>query len=306
MVELNLLGKNELWIIDVILRDVNLSTVAGAVAQVLGLGRDEVLVADARADCIVLDIMREHMNAEQIIGKRAKLLSELSKVRGLTITDETDIHSEGILGFISLDRNVAEKAIEESTKIVQELKEKVAKRCIVYPTGFELIKGYVQDTNTASIVEDLKREGYAVDVGQVLNDDEHSIASKITEAVDSGYGIVILTGGVGAEDKDRTIEGILKIDHSAATPYIIKYQVGNGRHAKDGVRIAVGRVGEATIVALPGPTDEVKLALGPLVKGLSQKLDKHRLANEVAGALRERLRHAMNKSEYGVEMHRAF
>jgi len=297
MVELNLLGKNELWITSVTLRDVNLSTVAAAVAQVLELGKNEVLVTDVGANCIVLDIMREQMDSKQIIGKRTELLNELRKVQGLMVTEKTDVHSEGVLGFLSLDRNVAEKAIQKSARMVQEIKERISKRCIVYPTGFELINRYIQDTNTPSIAQELGREGFAVDIGQVVDDDEYMIASKITEAVDSGYGLVILTGGVGAEKKDRTIEAILRIDHSAATPYIIKYEVGTGRHAKDGVRIGVGKVGETTIVALPGPTDEVKLALRPLIEGLYQKLDTHSLANQVAEVLRERLRHGINKLE---------
>ena len=290
MTDVNLLGKRELWITNLTLRDVNLSTVAGIVAKVLGLRIGDVLVTDVRENYIVLDIIRDVVNAEQIFGKRRELLDELSKVPGLTVTEKTDIHSEGILGFISLDKDVARRVIQESRRMVEEIKKKIGRRCIVYPTGSELIRGYIQDTNTPLIAEKLMRRGYTVDVGQTIDDDEHLIASKIIEAVDSGYGLVVLTGGVGAEHKDRTVEGVLKTDPSAATPYIIKYKVGTGRHAKDGVRIAVGRVGETSIVALPGPTEELKLALEPLIQSLSQGLDKHTLANQIAEALRERLR----------------
>jgi molybdenum cofactor synthesis domain-containing protein len=297
MTKLNLLGKRELWISGIALRNVNLSTVADVVAKVLGLERGEVIVTDAGEDHMVVDIVRENVNAEQIFGKRQELLDGLSKVPGLTVTKSTDFHSEGALGFISLNKDVARRLIQDSMKMSEEIKEKIRRRCIVYPTGYELIKGYVQDTNTPLIADALKRRGYTVDVGHTIDEDENLVASKILEAVDSGYGLVVLTGGVGAEYKDRTVEGVLKVDALASTPYVVKYKVGTGRHLKDGVRIAVGKIGETVIVALPGPTDEVKLALEPLAQGLSLRFDKSALANRIAEALREEMRSKMTKTQ---------
>jgi len=90
----------------------------------------------------------------------------------------------------------------------------------------------------------------------------------------------------------------LSLDPCAATPYICSFEKGTGRHAKDGVRIAVGRVAEALIVALPGPNDEVLSSMDVLVRGLGSHLDKHALAEEIAINLREKLREKMHSSHH--------
>lgn len=103
--------------------------------------------------------------------------------------------------------------------------------------------------------------------------------------------IRLITGGVGAEDKDRTIEAVLMVDPKAATPHILKYELGVGRHQhKDSVRIAVGKISQTLIVALPGPNDEVQLGLEALVKGLAAELRKDTLAENIATSLKERMK----------------
>lgn len=96
--------------------------------------------------------------------------------------------------------------------------------------------------------------------------------------------------GVGAEDKDRTIEAVLRLDPEAATPYICKYQKGTGRHHKEGVKIAVGMVSGSLVIALPGPNDEVNASLEVLTEGLKVGSNKLVLAESIAEALRKRLR----------------
>ena len=115
-------------------------------------------------------------------------------------------------------------------------------------------------------------------------------------------GLIITTGGVGAEDKDCTVEALLRVDPAAATPYIIKFKIGTGRHIKDGVRIAVGEVGISRFVALPGPTREVKLGLDRLLESQAKKWDKAETADHIASALRETWRghgHGMGHSSKG-------
>jgi molybdopterin biosynthesis enzyme MoaB len=144
----------------------------------------------------------------------------------------------------------------------------------------------------------LGSEGFTVDIGPVLRDDTDSISAALIDAVDHGYGLIITTGGVGAESKDRTVEAVLKLDHQAATPYIMKYQKGTGRHEKEGVRIAVGSVGPIFMVSLPGPNDEVRMSVETLIFGLKNGLDKRSMAEEIARTLKskyislhERMRH---------------
>lgn len=284
-----MLGKTEIWIENVHLKNVDLGEIARVTAEVLELRNDEVIVTDVRENKLVLDVLRKTIYAEQIFGKKDELLKRLSEIPGVTVTEETTIHSEGVLGFIALDKETANKVVERSKQMMEEMRDKIAKRVIVFPTGFEVKRGMIKDTNTPLIAEWFKREGYTVTRGCPLDDDENHIASNIINAISMGYGVIIITGGVGAEDKDRTVEGILKVDPDAATPYIVKYEVGTGRHVKEGVKIAVGKVGEATIIALPGPTEEVKLCLEPVVQGLLQGLNKHELANKIANVLRARL-----------------
>ena len=69
---------------------------------------------------------------------------------------------------------------------------------------------------------------------------------------------------------------------------MVKFTKGTGRHVKDGVRIAVGNEGLSTIVSLPGPHDEVELAVPVLLQGLAEAWDKARLADALAAVLAEK------------------
>jgi nicotinate-nucleotide pyrophosphorylase len=51
-------------------------------------------------------------------------------------------------------------------------------------------------------------------------------------------------------------------------------QVRTGRHKKDGVKIAVGEYNGTLIISLPGPNDEVKASLEPIVNGLKAGFEK--------------------------------
>jgi len=127
-------------------------------------------------------------------------------------------------------------------------------------------------------------------MGGILPDSVGAISYQLEKALDEGFGLILTTGGVGAEEKDCTVEALLRIDPSAATPYILKFEPGTGRHAKDGVRIAVGRVGISRIVALPGPTREVKEGLERVLEGLAKDWDKGQIAEHIASGLREKWR----------------
>jgi molybdopterin biosynthesis enzyme MoaB len=131
--------------------------------------------------------------------------------------------------------------------------------------------------------------GYQADAGEAIEDDVLLIAGKIRRAIQNGYGLVITTGGVGAEDKDKTVEAILTLDPRAVTPYIAKFQKGTGRHDKDGVRIAAASVDSTLIIALPGPNDEVKSGIDILLQAIEKGLGKEELAQLLAEALRGKL-----------------
>ena len=286
--EVNLLGKTELWIKNIYLNDVDLSEIARAVSETLKLGRDEVIVTDAGEDYVVVDILRNTLEAENIYGRKKELLDRLKTIPGVEVNGETTIHSEGVLGFIELDDDVARQVLNKTKEIVDDLLQKISRRCMVFSTGEEVRSGVVKDTNSPYIRDRLEKEGFRVDTGPVLPDDTDLIASAILNAVDNGYGLIITTGGVGAEAKDRTIEALKKIDPDAATPYVMKFHRGTGRHEKDGVKIGVGSAGPSLIVALPGPNDEVRLCMETLIEGLKKGLDKYGLAEEIVRTLKSK------------------
>jgi molybdenum cofactor synthesis domain-containing protein len=281
--ELELFEKKEIWIRPIQIKDVNLGVIAERVADVLRLKKTEVMVVDVREDLVTLDIMKKAVRAEDIIAKKEAILLALTAVPGVTITPETTIHSEGVLGLIDIeDKKAAEEILGRMEKMGREISDRIRKRVIIFPSGFEIQKGMIQDTNSPYIKKRLTEEGFNVTVGDVLEDNLESIISALRRALGEGYGLIITTGGIGAEDKDRTIEAILKLDPTASTPYIIHYKKGTGRHEKDGVKIGVAYLKPSFIIALPGPHDEAKIGIEVIIDGLKKGLNKEELALSLA------------------------
>lgn len=295
MAEFDLLQKTELRIERISLHGANLNDVASVVADILGMDREEVLVTDAMDDILTIDVLRKTVDAYRLIGKRDYLLQRLAQLPGVRISQETSICSQGMLGWIVLDETEGKKALERSEKMAEEIRQKIAKRAIVFSTGFEVANGQIEDTNQPIIARRLEAEDFFVTLGPTLKDDKDYIAGHMRQAIENGgYGLIVTTGGVGAEVKDCTIEALLTVDPEAASPYIVKFKPGTGRHAKDGVRIGVGHTFGTLIVTLPGPNDEVKSSLEILINGLKSNLNKYELADNIAENLRSALQEKMN------------
>mgnify|MGYP001026409166 CR=1 FL=1 len=287
--EVNLVGKTELWIQNIKLKDVDLTEVGKTVAEVLGLKDDEVLVVDASSDHITLDILRNTLNMEQFMGKEKELLKRLFRIEGVEGTEKTSIHSQGILEMITLDNELTEEIASKATLIGRQIESAFLKRVKVFPTGGEVISRIIKDTNSPLIKQEFEKRGYEVSIGDPLPDDEIAIANSIENEIYQGYGIVITTGGVGAEEKDKTVEATKRLDPTAAVRWTVKYEK-RGRHVKEGVRIGVGNVGKALIINLPGPTDEVKKCLEIILNVMGKRdYDKETLANLLASKLKTRL-----------------
>ena len=287
--EVNLIGKTELWIQNIKLKNADLTEIGKAVAEVLGLKGDEVLVVDASSDHITLDILRDTLNMEQFMGKEKELLRRLSEVAGFEGTEKTSIHSEGILEMISLDKELTEEVASKAALMGRQVESAFLRRVKVFPTGGEVISGVIKDTNSPLIKQEFEKRGYQVSIGGPLPDDEIVIANSVENEIYQGYGIVITTGGVGAEEKDKTIEATKRLDPTAAVRWTVKYEK-KGRHVKEGVRVGVGKVGKALIINLPGPTDEVKNCLEVVLNAISQRdYDKETLASLLASTLKTRL-----------------
>jgi molybdenum cofactor synthesis domain-containing protein len=250
-----------------------------------------VMVVDVREDMITLDIMKKRVDAQDIIGKKGVLLQTLEKIPGVSLFPETTIHSEGILGMIDIeDQKTAKKLLQKMERLGQQISDHIKQRAIVFPSGFEVKKGFIQDTNSPYIKTRLEKERFNVTLGEVLEDDLELIVTALTKAVNEGFGLIITTGGVGAEDKDRMIEALLELDPKAYTPYIIRYEMGTGRHEKDGVKIGVAYVKPSFIIALPGPHEEVKIGIEVIIEGLKRGLNKEELALSLSKKFTQSLR----------------
>lgn len=288
----NLLDKSELKIEGIQLHGTNLNQLAAVVAEEIGIDANDVLVIDVRDQTVALDILKKQLDPYILVGKESRILERLSALDGVTITEDTHITSHGMLGWIARDDcdiDTMHSELEKAFDMAQTAKSRIANRVIVFPSGIEVERGEIQDTNTPMLLQKFRDNGFEATAGDVLKDDLDLFSGKLRAAVNQGYGLIITTGGVGAEDKDHSVEAILRLDHNAAAPYIAKFKQGEGRHRKEGIRIAVGQVGNALLVALPGPNDEVSLCMDVLVKGVRAGWSKDVLASMLAKLLRERL-----------------
>lgn len=289
--DLNLLEKTELRIDGISTVGTNLTDLAAAVAAVLELPPDKVMVIDLRANQLALDILAPTVRAEAVFGRRRVLLEALAAVPGVTLGPDADIHSEGILGAIALAEADAAEALQASRAIGRTIAASRRARVRVFPTGFELVEGRIEDTNTPFLVKLLGQAGYLAEAGPPLPDHRDRLIEALRAAA-AECGLVVTTGGVGAEDKDFSVEAIEALDAAAVTPYLVRFTRGQGRHVKDGIRIAVGDSGGCLLVALPGPHDEVRLAAPVLVQGYKRRWGKDELAQALAERLRGKFREA--------------
>jgi molybdenum cofactor synthesis domain-containing protein len=282
----DLLDKHELQVVGVELTGADLNDLAGAAAEVLELSRVEVLVTDYLDHVLTFDVLRPTLYPHQLLNRGDALLARLAEIPGVTLAPDATVESRGMLGWIAADGEDLAAALGAAQLQAAEILARIAKRVQIFSTGAELVTGQVKDTNTATITERLGLDGYRCEHGGALGDDAELIAGAIRRAVEDGFGIVVTTGGVGAEAKDCTVEAVLRVDPEAATPYLCHFEVGHGRHAKDGVRIAVGTYQGSLLVALPGPNDEVRSAVEILRAGLRHGTAPAELAGALAADLR--------------------
>lgn len=283
---LDLLSKTELWVDGILLTDVDLTALARCAGSILGLGEQDIFVTDVRGGRVVFDVVADTVALESIAGREAHLLKALGAFAGVSLTPEASVHSYGVLGVIGAPADQAATIIEGASRLEAGLREHIARSVIVLSTGGELARGEIEDTNFAAASAILGKAGFQISHAGVVEDDEALIAARITHLLSDGYGLILTTGGVGAEDKDRTIEAMQRIAPDLSTAVLAQYEVGHGRHVKPHVRVACGRVGAALLVALPGPTREVTAALPALVKAIKDGAAPVEIAEAVAEPIR--------------------
>jgi len=291
MTSVDLLDKTEVWIYGTQLADANLSDIAKVSASVLKLSENKVFVTDVRENHIVLDVLQASVTLDEIIGRESQLLAAIGSIDGVSLAPDASVHSEGVLGVIGAPRESVQPMLDEAERMEQAVRAYTEKRVAVVSTGFEILAGNIEDTNYPLIKECLSAVGYEVESGGAVADNLLEIAGRVSRLSES-YAIVFITGGVGAEDKDFTVEALEQLDPNLNTAVLASYRVGHGRHVKESVRIAIAQVGGSLVFALPGPNHEVKAAMPIVLEGLQHKQDPAVLVEAIAEVLRKPLPHA--------------
>lgn len=284
--ELDLLAKSELWVTGIRLSDVDLTALAAVVAETLGLGASEVFVTDVRGGNVVFDVLAPSVDLDAVAGREAALLAALRGFPGVALAPGAAVHSHGVLGVIGAPADQAAAIVSAAAALEERLRAHVARSVAVLSTGPEVARGEIEDTNFPAARDILGAAGFTVQSGGIADDDESLIAARVAHLMEDGFGLVLTTGGVGAEDKDRTIEALQRIAPDLSTAVLASYHAGHGRHVKEHVRIGCGQVGGTWLVALPGPTREVRAALPALVRGLHEGLPPAALAEALAEPIR--------------------
>jgi molybdenum cofactor synthesis domain-containing protein len=286
MPNLDLFDKTEVWLEDIRLINAELSDLAAAAADGLSLPRSTVFVTDVRDDHVVFDLVVPKLRLEDVIGREPELLAAVGAVPGVALGPDAAVHSHGVLGVIGTPKAQVADVLETAITLDANLRAYVSRRVAVVSTGAEVARGEIQDTNFAAARDLLGAAGYEVHAGGVAPDDERAIAGLVARLAGDGFGLIITTGGVGAEDKDRTIEALESLDPEIATAVLATYEVGHGRHVKPHVRVACGTYGDTILVALPGPTREVTAALPAMLTALAEKRSSAAMAEALAEPIR--------------------
>lgn len=289
MSDVQLLGKTEIWMQGVRLTNADLPEIARQAANVLSIAEDKVFVTDVREALVVLDVLEPKVEFESVVGRQEQIFEALNQISGVSIDEGATIHSEGVLGVIGSTREQAAEMVEQAQRMEEQIRKYASGRVAVVSTGPEVQNGEIKDTNFEAISRVFTAVKFEVSYGGVAGDSEREIAGLIARLAGEGFGLIITTGGVGAEDKDHTIEAVQGLDPDVSTAILAKYKKGTGRHVKDSVRVAVGSLGWSTIISLPGPTHEVELALPVIIEHLQNGTSPSRLAEAIAVPIRATL-----------------
>ena len=290
MPEVELLDKTEIWVEGVSLTGADLREIAATAAATLGLRPDTVFVTDVRDARVVLDVIQPRVELGDALAKEGELLRAIATIEGVAVASDAAVHSRGVLGVIGIPESQAPAVLAAATEAEAGVRSYVLTRVAVVSTGGEVVAGDIADTNAVAVATALRPAGYEVTGAGAVADDETQILGRVLRLVSAGYGVVITTGGVGAEDKDRTIEALQQADPHFATAVLASYEVGHGRHVKPHVRVGVGQVGWTRVIALPGPTREVDAAMPVIIEALDNGWDNQDFAESIAGVLRNLLR----------------
>ncbi len=137
------------------------------------------------------------------------------------------------------------------------------KPALILPTGDEIFRGVVVDTDSPMIQKALEALGFSAAVHPPLLDSEEEIAAALESASREGYGLVILIGGSGGGHRhDPTLSH--DFTHSALEGLLSPMEA-TGLYGKNGhlwSRLLCGYLGETLVANVPGPFREAQAAMG--------------------------------------------
>ncbi|WP_155059767.1 MogA/MoaB family molybdenum cofactor biosynthesis protein [Streptomyces blattellae] len=138
-------------------------------------------------------------------------------------------------------------------------------RALVVTASNRAAAGVYEDKGGPLIAEGLKGFGFAVDGPQVVPDGD-PVEAALRAGVDTGYDVIVTTGGTGISPTDRTPEATRRvIDHEV--PGVAEAIRAFGREKVPTAALSRGLAGVAgrtLIVNLPGSTGGVKDGLAVL------------------------------------------
>ena len=207
---------------------------------------------------------------------------------GIKLHPDATVHSEGVLGLIALDPETAGEVIFRSAQIGQAMAGAVARRACVFASGAEVISGKIEDTNSPYLVCALTEAGFEAEFGGIIDDSVRFAVSALEAALMRGFGLIITTGGVGAESKDQSVEAVLKLDPHAITPWILKFTPDGKRHHKEGCTHSSWQGWNMQDSLSSRSSRRSASAAAALIEGLRVGLDDAALAESIASAIRKR------------------
>ena len=164
----------------------------------------------------------------------------------------------------------------------------------LFSIGTELVLGRIQDTNAHWMAQEIAKVGGHLRRATMMEDDLDEIVLALREAIDRGTKIIITTGGLGPTPDDLTVEAVARL--AGTKPVVDEFTLQDfmrRRNLTDRAQVTAGmvkmatvpegaevfqnpagwapctkvRVGEATVLILPGPPKEMMALFSRYVEG---------------------------------------
>jgi molybdopterin adenylyltransferase len=86
-------------------------------------------------------------------------------------------------------------------------------RCAVLTISDRASRSEIVDRSGPEVVRILATWGWLPEIQEILPDEESVVAARLAELADSGFDLVVTTGGTGLSPRDRTPEATLSVSH---------------------------------------------------------------------------------------------